>query len=263
MKREIITVNNFYKDPDKVIAYAMTLRYYNPYANNWRGSNSPEAMANTNWHASHFIKAKDCPFKSSSEFIRTLESLTGEEVDLEHWNKDFPEDPATGALLMTGPHIKDPTKEFVFANLNNELIGARWHCGFHVKHTKHAAAFDAVHDHVEDGWNHSGMDGWTGLIYLNRDAPRDAGLQILKNKYGNDRERYVSPDRWELVDDFGNVFNRLLLVRGWMPHQGGNGWGNSLTNGRLFQTLFFKTKKPVAIASVDIPLHKGPQGSNP
>lgn len=254
MKRETITVNNFYKTPEKVIAYAMTLRYHNPYANNWLGSNSPEAMANTNWRASHFVKAKNCPFKSSSEFVRALEILTGEQIDLDHWNRDFPEDPETGAVLTTGPHIKDPAKGFKFSNIVPDSIGCRWNCGFQVKHTRHAKPFAGVHDHVEDEWSGVGMDGWTGLIYLNRDAPRDAGLQIVRNKFGNDRERFSSPDRWELVDDFGNVFNRLILVRGWMPHQGGSGWGDSLQNGRLFQTLFFKTKKPVDTLSVDIPL---------
>ena len=254
MKREMITVNNFYKDPEAVVRYAMTLRYYNPYADNWRGSNTPEAMAHTGWRTSMFKKAKECPFKSSSSFIRTLETITGEEIDLAHWNKDYPEDPETGAIIDSPDYLADPTKGLLYSNLIPNSVSCRWNCAFHVKHYKHRAFGEGVHDHIEDAWSGVGADGWTGLIYLTKDAPRAAGLKIMKNKYGNDRERFTDPDRWELVDDFANVYNRLILVRGWMPHVGGDGFGTTLENGRLFQTLFFKTKQTLTVASCEITL---------
>lgn len=254
MKREIIVVNDFYKDPDAVAAYALTLRYYNPYADNWRGSSSPEAMATTGWHSSFFKKAKDCPFKSSAALIKTLEVMTGEEIDLEHWQRDYPEDPETGAVIDSPEYLIDPAKGMKYGNLIPHSMSCRWNCAFQVKHHQHAALGEGAHDHIEDAWSSVGADGWSGLIYLNKDAPRDSGLKIMKNRYGNDRERFTDPDRWALIDDIGNVYNRLILVRGWMPHVGGDGWGNTLETGRLFQTLFFKTKNPLNIEACEIKL---------
>jgi hypothetical protein len=48
-------------------------------------------------------------------------------------------------------------------------------------------------------------------------------------------------DHWRLIDSLGNIFNRLILVRGDVPHSGAGGWGHRLEEGRLYQTLFFRT----------------------
>jgi hypothetical protein len=51
---------------------------------------------------------------------------------------------------------------------------------------------------------------------------------------------------WKLVDQFANVFNRLVLVRGDVPHSGADGWSNAMDTGRLYQTFFFRvTSAPV------------------
>lgn len=95
-----------------------------------------------------------------------------------------------------------------------------------------------------------GEDGWAGLIYLNKDAPCDSGLKTFKNKYGNEYEYMTAPDRWQLIDDLANVFNRLILIRGRTPHTGGSGFGSSMEDGRMFQTLFFKTLQPLTFEPV-------------
>jgi hypothetical protein len=247
MKREIIAVNNFYENPEEVVRYAMSLKYYNPWIYNQKGSSVPEDMIRAVTRVSFFRKAKDCPFKSSKKFISTLEQIVGEEIDLDHWNKDFPENPIDGTLITPRPDLIDPTKPESFDNLAPDSTSCRWNCIFQVKHLKHEPGTE-IHNHTRDIWNSVGLDGWTGLIYLNEDAPRDSGLKTWKNKYNNNFEYRTSADRWELIDDFANVYNRLILIRGDMPHVGGSGWGDNLNNGRLFQTLFFKTKK---INSID------------
>lgn len=240
MKREVVIANDFYAQPEEVVRYAKTLRYYNPYANSWEGSNGEEAMAQAGWWSSMFMSARDCPFKSSAELIERLENLTGERIDRDHWNRNYPEDPQTGAMVEPWPHLLDPGKPRSFDNADMSKISCRWNCAFHLKRTQ-VRTGNGVHDHVRDLWNGVGMDGWTGLIYLNPAAPRGAGLRAMRNRYGNDRERFTDNDRWELVDEFANVYNRLLLLRGWIPHVGGPGFGTTLDNGRLFQTFFFKT----------------------
>jgi hypothetical protein len=48
-------------------------------------------------------------------------------------------------------------------------------------------------------------------------------------------------ENWILCDKRANVFNRLILHRGDIPHRGSAGWGSSLEDGRFYQTLFFRT----------------------
>lgn len=253
MKREIVIVNDFYKHPAAVVRYAMGLRYYNPYANDWQGGSASESMAGATWRTSFFKRAVECPFKSSEALVRTLERITGEKIDREYWNRDYPEDPSTGAITGENlrPYLKDPDGPRSFHNARVEEIGARWNCAFNVKHAPSRLG-EGVHNHAIDLWNYVGEDGWTGLVYLNEDAPRDAGLKLMRNKYGNNLEKFTGADRWELVDDLGNVYNRLLLVRGSYPHTGGPGFGSTLEDGRLFQTFFFRTKDPEIYESIDI-----------
>jgi hypothetical protein len=47
--------------------------------------------------------------------------------------------------------------------------------------------------------------------------------------------------RWILVDNFGALFNRLILQKSHIPRQGANGFFNLLEDARPFQTFFFKT----------------------
>ena len=241
MKKDVIIVNNFYENPEEVIRYAMSLKYYNPWARNQMGSSAPEDMVNTATRVSFFKKAKECPFKSSKEFIGALEKITGEEIDLDHWNKDFPENPEDGTELQNRFDLIDPNKKTTFDNLVPNAVSCRWNCVFQVKHIRHQKN-ELIHNHVRDTWNSVGLSGWTGLIYLNKDAPRDAGLATYKNIKGDHYEWMSAPENWELVDDYANVYNRLILLRGLVPHVGAAGWGNTLKNGRLYQTLFFKTK---------------------
>ncbi len=241
MRRDIIVVNDFYQDPDAIAAYARAQPFYNPYALHTRGSSAPEHMVGADWYTTRFKKAAVCPFKSSREFIKKLESITGEEIDQEHWKKDFPEN-EDGSIVAPRPDLIDPSKPGTFNNLLPGATSCRWNCSFTVK--THAQPLGTgVHNHMRDEWNTVGDDGWAGIVYLNKNAPRDSGLKLFRNRHGNNLEWMSSAERWELVDDFANIYNRLILVRGSMPHVGGPGFGNSIETGRLFQTLFFKVKK--------------------
>ncbi|MSU74784.1 hypothetical protein EXS57_03345 [Candidatus Kaiserbacteria bacterium] len=255
MKREVIVVNNFYENPEDVVRYAQGLQYYNPWANSEIGSSMPDDMARAKWHSSFFKKAKDCPFKSSKAFITALEDITGEDIDLDHWNRDFPENPDDGTVLSPRPDLIDAGKPPTFQNLLTDFTSCRWNCAFQAKY-KETPLGTGVHNHVQDTWNSVGANGWVGLIYLNKGAPRDSGLRTFNNKHGNEFEWMTPANRWELLDNYANIYNRLILVRGWMPHAGGSGFGNTIMDGRFFQTLFFKTKniREIDTCSVDLPV---------
>ena len=112
-----------------------------------------------------------------------------------------------------------------------------------------------MHNHVTDSWNSVGTDGWAGIVYLSPDAPVRGGLHLWRNRDpGHQFDWMTSAANWELIDSLGNVFNRLLLVRGDVPHSGAAGWGRRLEEGRLYQTFFFRTETsdgvPVAVESI-------------
>ena len=49
--------------------------------------------------------------------------------------------------------------------------------------------------------------------------------------------------KWELVDRFANIYNRLIIYRGDFFHQSLDYFGQDKYDGRLFQTFFFNTEK--------------------
>jgi len=167
--------------------------------------------------------------------IERLEEIVDERIDLEHWNRDFPVD----------------EEQNLFPQYRELDRSCRWNCCFHLKFTQHEPG-TGVHNHVTDEWNSVGEFGWAGIIYLNPAAPLEAGLMLWRNMLGLNYEWMTDKDRWEVVDRFGNIFNRLILVRGRIPHSGAPGFGNSIHTGRLFQTFFFKVKNPGITSGLDL-----------
>lgn len=227
MRTDIIVVDNFYADPWSVRNYALKLDYYYPYEQD-------DAVAagdvNPTWMASRFRSADECPFKSSIALVGALEELTGELIDENHWNADFPTMP-DGKPSPSYRQVADR--------------GCLWNCTFHCKPDNGQRLGDGVHNHTTDTWNGVGENGWAGLIYLNEDAPLGGGLKIWRNVDPAHNMDWMTPkEEWELIDDLGNVPNRLLLARGNLPHSGSAGWGDALNNGRLYQTFFFRTMNP-------------------
>jgi LPS sulfotransferase NodH len=223
MRTSVVLVDNFYANPAAVREYALKQVYYAPY----QTLNDDECLERHGWMASRFRRAPDCPFKSSLELISRLEYLTGDCVDLDHWNREFPVDIDGNPLPE---HRSQPTS-------------CLWNCTFHLKLDAGQPRAEGVHNHVGDSWNSVGVDGWSGLIYLSQDAPLRGGLQLWRNVDPTHNYDWMTPkEQWELIDDLGNVANRLLLFRGDLPHSGTRGWGTGLTDGRLFQTFFFRVR---------------------
>jgi hypothetical protein len=226
MRSDVIVVDGFYADPAAVREYALKQDYYYPYET--RESVDAGERAFT-WMASRFKPAAECPFKSSLELIGALQGIVGEEIDLDHWNADFP----------TDSHGRAAPDHQRYANR-----GCLWNASFHCKPDNGQHLGDGVHNHVTDTWNGVGEDGWAGIIYLNDDAPLEGGLKLWRNRDPVRRFDWMTPaENWQLIDDIGNVANRLILARGDLPHSGSGGWGDSLQTGRLYQTFFFRTSR--------------------
>jgi hypothetical protein len=107
-------------------------------------------------------------------------------------------------------------------------------------------------------WVHTdGYNNWGGVLYMTPNAPLSSGTafyqfndgaecekdqDILQNKKETDK---YSQDmtKWKLVDQVGNVFNRLILFNSKRFHMSMDYFGDSKENGRLFQVFFFSTEK--------------------
>jgi hypothetical protein len=114
---------------------------------------------------------------------------------------------------------------------------------------------------ADRSWIHSdSTTDWAALCYLTPDAPLSAGTGIFKHKetgwmnydYKNPDPKYhegqpAGPDyqdmtKWEMVDRFGNVFNRIVMYRADNYHMSLDYFGSNKENGRLFQVFFFNTE---------------------
>jgi hypothetical protein len=222
-RRSIVVVENFYADAEAVRAYALRQGYYTPYEDD---EDVRSGRVQATWWASSFREPDECPFKSSDGLITALEHAVGERIDRDHWRASFPLDEDSK------PMRRAPTTGHTCA----------WNCCFHVKPDNGQRLGDGVHNHVTDNWNGVGAEGWAGIIYLSPVAPLEGGLHLWRNvEAGHDFDWMTPAENWELVDVFGNLFNRLILVRGDVPHSGAAGWGNRLEEGRMYQTFFFRT----------------------
>jgi len=222
VRKSIVVADGFYKNPRQVRRWALRQRWYYPYDSS---AGEPRGESPFKWASTWFTPAEECPFKSSWTLIERLQDLTGDRIDLDHWKAGF-------------PVSEDGTPSPDCADV--EPRSCLWNCAFHVKlHPQPLGT--GVHNHVTDEWNGVDRNGWAGLIYLSPDAPLDGGLHLWRNVDPEHNFDWMTPpENWERIDSFGNVFNRLILVRGNVPHSGAAGWGNRLQNGRLYQTFFFK-----------------------
>lgn len=232
-RHSIVVVDDFYRRPHEVRRFALAQQFYTPYE-------PTEAVrsgaARPTWWASKSQSPSDCPFKPSQSLMGTLEAAVGETIDLEHWKSEYPTD-GEGRPL-------------------GSAVGRAclWNCCFHIKPENGQRLGDGVHNHVVDTWNSVGPNGWAGIVYLTPSAPLDGGLHLWHNRDPQRQFDWMTPTaNWQLVDSFGNVFNRLILVRGDVPHSGAAGWGHRLEEGRLYQTFFFRTLLDHEITQVSIP----------
>lgn len=222
-RRSIIVIEDFYSDPSWVREYALKQDYYLPYQDEEKVE---KGLQTPTWWTSWYKPASQCPFKSSKLIIERLQDAIGEKINTEHWNATYP---VTNRSKPIASH-PDARKACL------------WHCSLHSKHDSKQTLGYGVHNHTKDIWNSAGRNGFAGLIYLAEDAPLNSGLNLWKNiNPANLFDWMTPPENWIHLDSFANIYNRLILVRGDIPHSGSNGWGENILDGRFFQTFFFQT----------------------
>ena len=98
-------------------------------------------------------------------------------------------------------------------------------------------------------WIHADVNNtWAGVLYLTPDAPLSGGTALYRHKQTGDvtdkGESYESYDytKWDVTDQVGNIYNRLILYRGDLFHASVDYFGSNNQDGRLIQTFFFSTE---------------------
>ena len=99
---------------------------------------------------------------------------------------------------------------------------------------------------------HCDNQNFAGVIYLNIDPPYDSGTSLLANK--KSRARHVNQianfdecfsggfydkTKFDVVDNIGNVFNRLIIFDSKSIHAASAYFGQNLNDSRLTHLFFF------------------------
>ena len=103
----------------------------------------------------------------------------------------------------------------------------------------------------ERSWIHTdAYNTHAGVLYLTPDAPLTAGTATFRYKPTLDRYKNITTleqtddhsqdmTKWEIVDQIGNVFNRLILFNSKQFHMSVDYFGTTKFDSRLFQVFFF------------------------
>jgi|688.fasta_scaffold280186_1 hypothetical protein len=98
---------------------------------------------------------------------------------------------------------------------------------------------------------HNDFQTYAGLIYLTPDAPPESGTTFYRSKHTKKmkvehgesnivfQNGFLDPTQFDVVDVVGNVYNRLVLFDAQFIHAASCYFGNTISNGRLFQLFFF------------------------
>ncbi|PQM26858.1 hypothetical protein CVO77_17925 [Sphingopyxis lindanitolerans] len=113
---------------------------------------------------------------------------------------------------------------------------------------------------------HIDSSHWSGILYLSRPQDCRGGTEFFRHKATNSERaprdqaeleamgfmdvaqmhREVierdskNPDAWDQVMTAPMRYNRLVMLRPWLWHTAGPGFGDSIENGRLVYLMFFK-----------------------
>lgn len=95
-------------------------------------------------------------------------------------------------------------------------------------------------------WIHSDTTDWACVVFLTPEAPLNSGTAFYsyKGRKGIDNKGEKAPHpedpEWIKSDVISNVFNRAVIYNGLLFHRSDlPGFGETVENGRLFQTFFF------------------------
>ena len=218
-KHQLVVVDDFYPDPDAVREQALKnpfFQYSPPDPSQVQLSDEGAELGKPTWLSSALKTYWGNPVKhpqqgyryNSTEVVRLIESSISQKVDMNTW----------------------------------DTMGDWWNGAFHIQFEDKNPR--AIHHHFKAG--DIEKQGWSGLVYLSKNAPKSSGTSIwVENSTGlctANKGPFFRKDvgNFTKILQVKNVYNRLVLFRENILHQAANGFGNTKENGRLTQTFFFE-----------------------
>jgi hypothetical protein len=98
---------------------------------------------------------------------------------------------------------------------------------------------------------HHDLQKWAAIIYLTPDAPLESGTRLHRSKLTGARHAddetingsfaggFYDSTKFDVVDNAGNVYNRLIIMDARCIHSAGAYFGNDSNTGRLIHLFFF------------------------
>lgn len=164
--------------------------------------------------------------------------------------------------------VRDLALQVEFEPSSDWYKGSRSLESYRPEHIKHA--FEKIMGRKINNWNDHGMNGrfqfcipqdpivyhydsqtWAALVYLNPNAPFEAGTSFYAHKaskilhYKDDVNDscfsggFYDSTKFELVDMVGNVYNRLVIFDAQLFHSATKYFGTNREDSRLFHIFFF------------------------
>ncbi|OUR64725.1 hypothetical protein A9Q79_05335 [Methylophaga sp. 42_25_T18] len=149
-------------------------------------------------------------------------------------------------------HATSEVREALANVINEHIVTDTWHAmgdwwngAFHLQYEAGENVHRVIHHHYREG--DISPRGWSGLVYLSPNAPKQYGTTIWRDKKtsrciaskGNKYDADIS--QFELMLSIENKFNRLVLFRENVLHRAGHGFGYTPETARLMQTFFFQS----------------------
>lgn len=104
---------------------------------------------------------------------------------------------------------------------------------------------------------HCDGNTWAGVIYLTPDAPLNSGTRTHRSKATGMTDAltassaqkeitfssgFYDSTKFDILDNIGNVYNRLVLFKSTKIHSAGDYFGMNMMDGRLVHLFFFDTE---------------------
>jgi len=198
--KNIIVVDDFYKNPDSVRDFALSIEYQTRQSKNWPGQDSVDAYPKL-------------------ETIVEISHIVNEEITIRDQNKSghfrITKDGESGSQ-----HIHyDPNP------------GLSWAGVVYLTPVK-----NEIKESGTKFWRHKkyGWEKMPSSCEANLHGIFDT--KDMKNFFETDG---VDETKWDEVLNIPFKYNRLILFRPWMFHSGGTPFGNDLYTCRLVQLHFF------------------------
>ncbi|MBL4616618.1 MAG: hypothetical protein JKY46_02900 [Robiginitomaculum sp.] len=161
--------------------------------------------------------------------------------------------------------IQLPGLEQEISRIVQEPLTAKRDAGHGTSRITLAGETGAANIHIDQGH-------WSGILYLTLPEHCQGGTQFFRHKEsGTERALLEKSDlaalgtknpaeanriynnildndthdmsKWEMTMQVPMRFNRLVLIRPWLWHTAGAGFGTSMQDGRLVYLLFFDQQK--------------------